>query len=61
MMRGLTGRYPPTSRCVNLAALCQRCHFRIQGKVHMMFDYSEWMKPHVEGYKNWSKNRLTGV
>ena len=57
---------PDKSLCErwNLAALCQRCHLRIQGKVDMpqgwMFDHSEWMKPHVEGYKNWSKDRLTG-
>ena len=39
----------------NLAALCQRCHLRIQGKVDFhqpwMFEHSEWMKPHVEGFK----------
>lgn len=39
----------------NLAALCQRCHLRIQGKVHMnqsyMLGHSDWMKPHVEGYQ----------
>lgn len=38
----------------NLAALCQRCHLHIQGKVFMaqfyMFEHSEWFKPHVEGY-----------
>jgi hypothetical protein len=38
----------------NLAALCQRCHLRIQGKVFMpqmfMFEHSAWFKPHVEGY-----------
>ena len=38
----------------NLAALCQRCHLHIQGKVEMkqiwMFEHSDWMKPHVEGY-----------
>lgn len=38
----------------NLAALCQRCHLRIQNKVEMsqtwMFDHSEWMRPHVAGY-----------
>ena len=37
----------------NLAALCQRCHLHIQGKVSMfqewMFGHSEWMQPHVEG------------
>jgi len=41
----------------NLAALCQRCHLRIQGRVHMdqffmseILDVSEWFKPHLEGY-----------
>lgn len=38
----------------NLAALCQRCHLRIQGKVmlqqYYMFEHSNWMKPHVDGY-----------
>ncbi len=37
----------------NLAALCQRCHLHIQGKVEMRQDYafthSAWMQPHVEG------------
>lgn len=38
----------------NLAALCQRCHLTIQGKVIMeqpyMFEHSEWFKPYVAGY-----------
>lgn len=38
----------------NLAALCQKCHLHIQGIVEMkqsfMFEHSQWMKPHVEGY-----------
>lgn len=38
----------------NLAALCQRCHLKIQGKVFLpqfyMFEHSGWMKPHLEGY-----------
>jgi len=38
----------------NLAALCQRCHLCIQGKVVMnrvwMFEHSEWFKPYVAGY-----------
>lgn len=37
----------------NLAALCQRCHLHIQGKVDMFqgyfFEHSDWMRPHVEG------------
>ena len=39
----------------NLAALCQRCHLRIQGKVDFeqqyLFEHSEWMRPHVAGFK----------
>lgn len=38
----------------NLAALCQRCHLQIQGKVIIertfMFEHSEWFKPYVAGY-----------
>jgi hypothetical protein len=38
----------------NLAALCQRCHLRIQGKVIMerpwMFEHSTWFKPYAAGY-----------
>ena len=38
----------------NLAALCQRCHLRIQGKVVMertwMFAHSGWFVPYVAGY-----------
>lgn len=37
----------------NLAALCQRCHLKIQARVRMnqmyMFDHAEWMRPFVEG------------
>lgn len=41
----------------NLAALCQRCHLRIQGRVRMdqlffadIVGVSEWFKPHLAGY-----------
>jgi hypothetical protein len=41
----------------NLAALCQRCHLRVQGRVKMdqlffrdLIEVSEWFKPHLEGY-----------
>jgi 5-methylcytosine-specific restriction endonuclease McrA len=38
----------------NLAALCQVCHFQIQGKVRMEQTYqhphSEWFLPYVAGY-----------
>lgn len=37
----------------NLAALCQRCHLKIQGRVSMfqdfLFEHTAWMRPHVEG------------
>ena len=40
----------------NLAALCQRCHLHIQGKVEMrqgwLFEHSAWMRPHIEGMLN---------
>lgn len=41
----------------NLAALCQRCHLSIQGRVKMdqlffleVLPISGWFKPHYEGY-----------
>lgn len=38
----------------NLAALCQRCHLRIQGKVVLerpyMFEHTEWFKLYAAGY-----------
>jgi hypothetical protein len=38
----------------NLAALCQRCHLEIQGRVRMEQVYphphSEWFKPYAAGY-----------
>lgn len=38
----------------NLAALCQRCHLQIQGRVDLdrpwVFEHSEWFKPYVAGY-----------
>lgn len=42
----------------NLAALCQRCHLEIQGKVRMerayLGEHSEWFKPHAAGWYAWS-------
>ena len=42
----------------NLAALCQRCHLIIQGRVRFLNDYwlphSAWMLPHVLGYNAWA-------
>ena len=39
----------------NLAALCQRCHLKIQARVHMnqmyLFGHAEWMQPFIEGRK----------
>lgn len=38
----------------NLAALCQRCHLTIQGRVVMarvwLWEHSEWFRPYVAGY-----------
>lgn len=38
----------------NLAALCQRCHLRIQAKVVLdrpwMLPHSAWFRPYVAGY-----------
>jgi hypothetical protein len=42
----------------NLAALCQRCHLQIQGKVQMSrvwpWEHSGWFKPYVAGYYAWT-------
>jgi len=42
----------------NLAALCQRCHLQIQGKVQMervwVWEHSDWFKPYVAGFYAWS-------
>ena len=39
----------------NLAALCQRCHLKVQARVKMgqmyMFDHSAWMQPFIDGRK----------
>jgi 5-methylcytosine-specific restriction endonuclease McrA len=41
----------------NLAALCQRCHLKIQGRVKMdqgffeaVIPVSKWFRPHLDGY-----------
>lgn len=42
----------------NLAALCQRCHLRIQGRVKFYQDWalehSPWMATHVADYNEWA-------
>jgi hypothetical protein len=42
----------------NLAALCQRCHLQIQGKVRMErvypCEHSDWFKVYVAGYYAWT-------
>lgn len=42
----------------NLAALCQRCHLTIQGRVQMArvwpWEHSEWFRPYVAGYYAWT-------
>jgi hypothetical protein len=59
----LTGSWGSTSeakrdcRWWNLAALCQRCHLVIQGKVQMerafIFEHTDWFKPHAAGWYAW--------
>lgn len=45
---------PSNSQWWNMAALCQRCHLHIQGKVFLeqfwAFDHSPWFQPYVAGY-----------
>ena len=42
----------------NLAALCQKCHLTIQGRVKLhrpwILDHSEWFRPYVAGYYAWA-------
>jgi hypothetical protein len=42
----------------NLAALDQRCHLQIQGRVRMErvwpWEHSEWFRPYVAGYYAWA-------
>jgi hypothetical protein len=47
----------------NLAALCQRCHLKIQSRVRLdqlffveILDVSEWFKPHLSGYLRSKEN-----
>lgn len=41
----------------NLAALCQRCHLTVQGRVQMArvypWSHSYWFRPYVAGYYAW--------
>jgi hypothetical protein len=43
----------------NLAALCQRCHLRIQARVKFYqlwpFAHSPWMARHVAEYNEWAR------
>ncbi len=48
----------------NLAALCQKCHLKMQGRLNMsqmfMFDIiepSEWFKKHLKGYLDWCERK----
>ncbi len=41
----------------NLAALCQRCHLSVQGRVKMdqlffleILNVAEWFRPHLDGF-----------
>jgi len=54
---------PEKSLCEdwNLAALCQRCHLKMQ-HIDMFqglldfYEFSDWFKPHLEGFLNWLSN-----
>jgi hypothetical protein len=45
----------------NLAALCQRCHLTMQGRVVMnrpyFLEHSSWFKPYAAGYYAWTHLR----
>jgi hypothetical protein len=49
----------------NCAALCQRCHLHIQGKVIMeqpyMFPHSKWFRPYVGAYYAVQSGLLVGT
>jgi hypothetical protein len=44
-------------RWFNIAALCQRCHLSIQGRVIMdrpwLFEHTDWFRPYVAGFYAW--------
>ncbi len=49
----------------NLAALCQRCHLQVQGRVRMnqrffesILEVSDWFEPRLEGYLNAEKAKM---
>lgn len=45
---------PANNHWWNLAALCQRCHLKIQNRIDIhqfwMFGHTEWFKPYVAGH-----------
>jgi len=45
----------------NLAALCQRCHLKIEHRVNFYqvwaFEHSRWMAIHVADYNEWARPR----
>lgn len=48
----------------NLAALCQECHLKVQGRANMfqtfMFESIppfDWFKPHLDGFLEWCERR----
>ena len=52
----------------NLAALCQRCHLKLEGRLSLereadtvqMFALPEWLVPHLEGFIEWRKQNGSG-
>ena len=52
----------------NLAALCQRCHLTIQGRVKMeqgffeaLMPVSAWFRPHLDGYLAHLESKKTAI
>lgn len=47
----------------NLAALCQRCHLQIQGKIVMEqvypFEHTPWFRPYAAGFYAWKYHGLS--
>jgi len=46
----------------NLAALCQRCHFRVQWTVDFCQStlsgiYPRWLREHVKAYNVWAQGK----
>ena len=48
----------------NLAALCQRCHLKVQDRVSLLqidLFLPQWLTPHIEGFLAWLNSDQDGV